>query len=151
MVNDKWYGQGLHFECEACGNCCKGPEEGYIWATKKELSMIAKELGITIEQLKKKYTQKVGNDTTLVEEQETKDCIFLKDKLHCEIYSVRPNQCRTWPFWNMNLGDVDDWNMAATRCPGINRGRLYSFEEIEEIRNQKCWWDGKDCGPSTKK
>jgi hypothetical protein len=31
--------------------------------------------------------------------------------------------------------------MAAVRCPGINRGKFYSFEEIEAIKKQKSWWD----------
>ncbi len=56
------------------------------------------------------------------------------------IYSVRPNQCRTWPFWPSNLKNPGDWNKAAQKCPGINRGKLYSFEEIERIKKAKKWW-----------
>jgi Fe-S-cluster containining protein len=53
---------------------------------------------------------------------------------------VRPNQCRTWPFWNDNLASPDSWNYAAVKCPGINRGKRYSVEEIESIRKEKKWW-----------
>jgi hypothetical protein len=42
-----------------------------------------------------------------------------------------------WPFWPSNLASADAWNKAAQRCPGINSGRLYSFEEIERIRKKK--------------
>jgi Fe-S-cluster containining protein len=30
-------------------------------------------------------------------------CIFLNDKRRCEIYSIRPNICRIYPFWAMRL------------------------------------------------
>jgi hypothetical protein len=56
------------------------------------------------------------------------------------IYSVRPSQCRAWPFWPDNLADADTWNEAAQRCSGINRGTYYSFEEIEKIKKSKKWW-----------
>jgi Fe-S-cluster containining protein len=35
----------------------------------------------------------------------------------------------------------DDWNTAATKCPGINKGRLYTFDEIQNIKKQKRWWN----------
>jgi Fe-S-cluster containining protein len=58
----------------------------------------------------------------------------------CAIYSVRPSQCRSWPFWPENLSSPEAWNKAARKCPGINRGRLYSVGEIEEIKKGKKWW-----------
>ena len=30
-------------------------------------------------------------------------CIFLNEKNRCDIYSVRPNICRIFPFWAMKL------------------------------------------------
>jgi len=55
----------------------------------------------------------------------------------CMIYPVRPAQCRAWPFWPDNLATPAAWNNAAQKCPGINRGKFYSFEEIERIRKKK--------------
>jgi len=55
----------------------------------------------------------------------------------CAIYDVRPTQCQTWPFWPSNLRSPDDWNTAAQKCPGINKGKFYSFDEIEKIKKQK--------------
>lgn len=102
---------------------------------------------MTVEQVQKKFLNRIGRKHSIKENATTKDCIFLsteKDGCRgCVIYSVRPNQCRTWPFWSFNLHTPDQWNMAALRCPGINRGRFYSFEEIEQILNQKSWWDDK--------
>ena len=56
------------------------------------------------------------------------------------IYPVRPGQCRTWPFWSENLASPNAWNKTAQKCPGINRGKLYSYEQIQKIKRNKNWW-----------
>ncbi len=140
----KWYAGGLHFECRQCGRCCAGPGEGHIWITRPEIEMLAEHLRMTVDDLRRSYVIRIGTRTTIIEEPPTNDCVFLKTTGSCggcAIYPVRPNQCRTWPFWPYNLKSPDDWNMAGVKCPGINRGRLYSFEEIERIRRQRKWWD----------
>jgi len=140
---NKWYVAGLHFACQRCGNCCSGPDEGYIWVTRPEVRFIADFLRESVEQVGSKYLRYVGLRRTIIEQPATKDCIFAKKldgKKKCAIYPVRPNQCRTWPFWPDNLKSENTWNRAAGKCPGINRGRLYSFEEIEKIKRQKRWW-----------
>jgi Fe-S-cluster containining protein len=99
---------------------------------------------MTPDELRRRYLRREGLRTTIIEHEETKDCIFLRKiagRKLCAIYPVRPNQCRTWPFWSENLTNSDAWNEAARRCPGINRGKRYSFEEIEKIRKSKRWWE----------
>ena len=130
-----WYIAGLHFECAQCCGCCCGPDEGYVWATKREVELMAEHLDMTVKQFREKYTRKIGTRTSLLEKPENKDCVFITEKggqKICSIYPVRPNQCRTWPFWKANLTTADAWNHTASKCPGINRGRLYTFEEINE-------------------
>jgi len=143
-VKQSWYVGGLHFECVGCGNCCAGPDEGYIWITTREIACLAEHLGMTVEAVRQKYIRRVGLRHSIIENKTTKDCIFLTAGREgcrgCAVYSVRPNQCRTWPFWSDNLGSPDSWNYAAVKCPGINRGRLYPFAQIEAIRKQKKWW-----------
>ncbi|MCK5564443.1 MAG: YkgJ family cysteine cluster protein [Planctomycetes bacterium] len=138
-----WYVAGLHFECTGCGNCCAGPDEGYIWLTKPEIQRLAKFLGMTVEKTSAEFLRRIGNRYSINENLVTKDCVFLTDTgtgKGCAVYPVRPNQCRTWPFWNYNLDHPDDWNQAAAICSGINRGKLYTFQEIEALRKQKKWW-----------
>jgi Fe-S-cluster containining protein len=153
--NTKWYVAGLHFECQGCGGCCSGPGEGYIWITRPEIEIIADFLKMAVGQFRQKYLKRAGLRTTIIEHQTTKDCIFLHSGAggkQCAIYSVRPCQCRSWPFWASNLASPGDWNKAAQNCPGINRGRLYSFEEIEEIKGLRKWWqDPKQTGGCSKK
>ena len=146
MLGEKktlWYVSGLHFECQQCGRCCSGPNQGYIWVTRPEIKLIADLLKIEPGQLRQRYLRRVGLRTTIIEQPNTKDCVFLQridGPKRCMIYSVRPSQCRVWPFWPDNLADADAWNKAAQRCSGINRGRLYSFEEIEKIKKGGKWW-----------
>jgi len=139
----KWYAAGLHFECTQCSRCCSGPGEGYIWVTRPEIKFIADFLKMPAEQLRRKYLKREGLRTTIIEQPITKDCIFLRKSDYgkkCMIYPVRPNQCRTWPFWPGNLTTQACWNKETGKCAGINCGKLYSFDEIEKIRHQKKWW-----------
>jgi Fe-S-cluster containining protein len=145
--NPKWYAAGLHFECQGCGGCCSGPGEGYIWVLKPEIELISKHLGVTPDELRRQHLRRVGLRVTIIEHKVTKDCVFLRkvgDSKQCAIYPVRPSQCRAWPFWPENLASPNAWNLAAQRCPGINRGRHYSAEEIERIKRNKKWWENQN-------
>ena len=137
-----WYAGGLHFECIECGRCCSGPGAGYIWVTRPEIELISDFLKIPIGQLRKNYLKRVGLRTSIIEQPVTRDCAFLQEvngERRCTIYPVRPSQCRLWPFWPENLKNTKLWNEAAHRCPGINRGRFYSFDEIQRIKKNKKW------------
>ena len=146
MAQDKktvWYAAGLHFECLQCGRCCSGPGEGFIWVTRREVEFIADYLKVSVGLVRQKYLKRFGLRTTIIEQPVTKDCIFLHEiegEGKCSIYPVRPTQCRSWPFWSENLAGSNAWNKAAGKCRGINRGRLYSFEEIERIKKRRQWW-----------
>ncbi len=138
-----WYAAGLHFECQGCGQCCSGPDEGYIWVTRAEVERIADLLKVSQGQLRRQYLCRVGFRSSIIEDPVTKDCIFLETsggKKGCRIYSVRPSQCRNWPFWPSNLVNPNTWNRAGQRCSGINRDGHHSFERIEEIKSNKKWW-----------
>ena len=137
--NTPWYAAGLAFECLECGNCCAGPDEGFVWATEAEVAAIARHLGLSTDETRRRYVRKVGSRVSLRERPAGKDCVFLAPAAHgtrkCRIYPIRPTQCRTWPFWKSNLASPDNWGLAGLRCGGINRGRTYSREEIEQRRD----------------
>ncbi len=136
---EPWYVAGLAFECTGCGQCCAGPEEGYVWITDEEIVTIAEHLGISEKQMRSDYVRKAGGRRSLVERPGNNDCIFLTQTdtgRQCRIYSLRPMQCRTWPFWPSNLRDCDDWTLAGMRCGGINRGPIHDCDEIERQRRR---------------
>ena len=61
-----------------------------------------------------------------------RNCIFLKKK-KCIVYKARPEQCRTWPFWPENM-NAKKWKKEIINfCPGIGKGKKYSFQEINKI------------------
>jgi Fe-S-cluster containining protein len=139
----RWYVAGLHFECMQCGDCCSGPEQGYVWITRREIELLAEFLDMPIGELRSKYLKRVGMRTTILEQPKSRDCMFLRridGQKRCTIYPVRPSQCRNWPFWASNLGRPGQWNQAARKCPGINRGKLHTFKHIEKARKGTKWW-----------
>lgn len=142
MADDKWYQEGLRFECTACGGCCGG-FPGYVWVSKDEIAKIADYLGLEPAKVSRQYVRRVGFKLSLVEKKDY-DCIFLKregEQVFCTIYPVRPLQCRTWPFWNLNLKTPSSWKSAADNCPGMNTGDVKPLVQIERIRTAKEWDD----------
>ncbi len=86
----------------------------------------------------RKFVRKVKGAYSLVERANF-DCIFLQradGKATCGIYPVRPMQCRTWPFWEMNLQTPAAWTHAASRCPGMCDldAPKYPLAHIEKCR-----------------
>ena len=134
----KWYADGLHFECEQCGRCCTG-EPGYVWVSRYDLGLIAKFLKMSEEDLRAGHCRRVGLRVSLIEKPNG-NCTFLangKEERGCRIYPLRPLQCRTWPFWNINLASQNSWNETAVKCCGMNKGKAHSFEEIQAERTRK--------------
>lgn len=142
MADDKWYREGLRFECTQCGNCCGGAP-GYVWVSREEIGEISKFLGLTEKEFGRRYLRRVGFKYSLVEKRDY-DCIFLRrenGRAGCAIYPVRPLQCRTWPFWSLNLKTPESWRSAAENCPGMNTGDVRPLVQIERIRTAKVWAD----------
>lgn len=155
-----WYAEGLKFTCTQCGNCCTGGP-GYVWISQEEIVRLAAFLKLTPEQTVERYCRKYDGQFSLKERRGpggSYDCIFLREekverrnqagervvytRRSCEIYHVRPLQCRTWPFWPENLSDKKAWDAAARRCHGMNAGnRHFTLEQIHALRDAKDWPD----------
>jgi Fe-S-cluster containining protein len=123
-----WYKDGLRFRCTQCGQCCTG-EPGYVWVTDEEVAAIAEFRGEPAGQAEALYTRLVGGRRSLREKADG-DCVFYDRAQGCTIYSVRPRQCRTWPFWESNVATPEAWERTCESCPGSGRGDLISAEEI---------------------
>lgn len=118
---------GLRFKCTGCGKCCTD-EPGTIAVNDEEIDTIAKFLGIPRARFVKEYLYRVPKGYS-IRERSDYDCYFFSDG-KCNIYSVRPTQCRTWPFWRSNVRSEADWQEVCEDCPGIGRGKLHTREEI---------------------
>ncbi len=127
-----WYQSGLAFECTQCGNCCSGPETGYVWVTDEEIDRLAVAMDMEddVEGFKRKFVRQVLARQSLVEYSDG-DCIFLDPKTRgCMVYGARPVQCRTWPFWAQTVSSPADWARTAKGCPGCNHGPVYELSSI---------------------
>jgi uncharacterized protein len=151
-----WYAAGLKFTCTQCGNCCTGPT-GFVWISEEEIVRLADHLKITPEEVVEKYCRKVAGRFSLTERRTPEgnyDCVFLQEKTAeitfegappakhkaCSIYSVRPLQCRTWPFWRENLSTRQSWKHSGKRCHGMDAGhRHFSLKQIETLRDAEDW------------
>ena len=88
--------------CNSCGGqCCMG-DCGSVWITTAEVVALAEHLELSFTATAATYLHKdahrfVINDTT---SHLGAHCTFFDtDKKQCSIYEVRPDQCKTFPFW----------------------------------------------------
>ena len=88
--------------CQTCpGTCCNG-KSGNIWVSRKEIEDIAKFLGLKTEDFILDYLRGINNRYSIKELRTGNNyaCVFFDhEKNGCSIYPVRPEQCRTFPFW----------------------------------------------------
>jgi uncharacterized protein len=127
--DEPWYQDGLRFECTRCGNCCTGAP-GFVWVSAEEIAALARLLKEPVATVKALYTRVVSRGRTL-REKANGDCIFFEQGKGCTVYSERPRQCRTWPFWESTTSDPEAWEQTKRGCPGAGTGPLIPVEEIQ--------------------
>jgi len=126
-----WYKDGLKFQCTGCGDCCTGAP-GYVWVNKQDIDAMSEVTGLPTAEFEAKYVRTVGVRKSLIE-LANYDCVFLDGETRkCRIYSARPRQCRTWPFWDSNIRTPEAWAATCEVCPGSGKGKLYQLEQIHD-------------------
>jgi Fe-S-cluster containining protein len=131
--SEPWYKDGLKFSCSGCGDCCTGAP-GFVWVDQSEIQSIADSLEMPLEDFEEQYTRKIGARRSL-KEFSNGDCVFFDNQTRkCEVYTARPRQCQTWPFWDSNLRTPEDWERTCEECPGSGTGKLHQLSEIEDRR-----------------
>jgi uncharacterized protein len=60
------------------------------------------------------------------------------------VHSVKPVQCRTYPFWPELVEHRDVWDYEAKKCPGINTGNKLvqigtALDIAEEMKSAYPW------------
>jgi Fe-S-cluster containining protein len=113
------------FDCQLCGNCCKGYGGTYI--SEDEIANICRYLGLDRKRFMRCYCQISGNKP-LVAQAANGYCIFW-DQL-CTIHPVKPHMCRTWPFIESVLVDAVNWQSMADSCPGMRTD--FRDEQIQQ-------------------
>lgn len=125
-----WYQDGLQFTCSQCGDCCTG-DPGVVWVDDNDIEQIAEYLDKPVGEIRLFHTRPVRGRVSLKEFQNG-DCTFFDSVgRKCKVYPVRPEQCRTWPFWKSNIDSKQKWTEVCESCPGAGTGQFFSLEEVE--------------------
>jgi Fe-S-cluster containining protein len=144
-----WYADGLRFECvPGCGRCCHtgevgptlvgsdGEHDAVRLAANLECSLPDFVEAFTVES-PYRYPDEAGQIRCLKSNHSA--CIFLGADTTCMVYPARPRQCAAYPFFDSCLRSQAAWYATAEVCPGIGRGRVWTFDEIEAARATVHW------------
>jgi Fe-S-cluster containining protein len=136
-TKNEWWRKGVQFQCQGSGQCCTSHGEfGFVFLTLEDRQRMAKVLKMRTAEFTKKHCDKTGGIYHLREEKGKPDCMFLEGK-RCGVYEGRPTQCRTWPFWP-EVMDAKSWKKDVVDfCPGVDKGKIWSGDEIEKILNEQ--------------
>lgn len=99
--------------------------------TEEEIRAIAAHEGVSYGEILIHRTRLVGSRRSL-KEYANGDCTYFDpQQRRCTIYSARPAQCRTWPFWPYHLISPEQWKRVQNFCPGVGQGNFVPLAEIE--------------------
>ncbi len=134
MESNKFYKDGINFECQRCGNCCTC--EGFVFLFKEDLDRLVNDAKIPLKDLKLRYLS-TFREYTVLKDKANGECIFWDAEINgCKIYKHRPTQCTTYPFWNGLLKIKETFDKEKETCHGIGKGWRYTEEEIDELRKK---------------
>jgi uncharacterized protein len=130
MGDEDFYRNGLRFECTGCGACCtsRGRNQ-YVYVTLPERRRLAELLGIGTSLFTQRFCTKDENGFVHFKNPKG-DCQFLVGS-RCGVYAARPDQCRSFPWWEQNMSAKTWETEVKPGCEGVGRGRLHTFEEIQ--------------------
>ncbi len=102
------------FECEKCGDCCKG--YGGTFVTQDDIEKIAHFIDTPVETFVSTYCCMSGDKPVLAQKDDNY-CIFWDGT--CTIHPVKPKMCKDWPFIKSVIADPINWEIMSGSCPGI--------------------------------
>ena len=118
-------------DCLACTNCCQTLKPDF---RERDLQNAAVHLGLTPEALKTNYLQQNAQG---IWQPKTLPCPFLASTGYCNIYEVRPGDCRDFPHTDKTSFAQRSWTHAenVVTCPAVF-GILARMEERLGWRDQ---------------
>ena len=132
-MTDAWWADGVSFQCQPdCGRCCDQPG-GIVYLAPTDAEKLAEHAGMDVEAwLRRDCTKTLDGRYILRSRQGDGICIYLNEKKQCNVYQVRPQQCKAFPWWSENLRSKRSWNKVKESCPGLTADDaiIISGEEI---------------------
>ena len=133
MEKAPFYSSGLKFSCKRCSACCRY-DAGFVFLSENDLNKLTAAFQIEKNKFLSVYCRWVrdwnGDEVLSLKEKSNKDCVLWNSG--CTVYDDRPLQCVTFPFWNSILASKENWEAAASGCPGMNAGQLHSKKTSEQ-------------------
>ena len=116
-----WWKNGVHFSCQPnCGKCCDEPG-GIVYLSPDDATRLAAHAELDVEAWLERDTRQTYDCRYVLKSRE-EDGIFihLNAQQQCNIYEVRPQQCRAFPWWGENMATPSSWASVKRNCPGID-------------------------------
>lgn len=129
------YPEGIRFECERCGRCCRDTESKL--RTILLLGVEANKLSHALSRGINEFADEVEGYEPyeyLMKKTDEGKCLFLKDN-SCSIYELRPLICRFYPFQLKDLGNESYIFIPTDECPGIGNGSSVEQPFYENLFN----------------
>jgi Fe-S-cluster containining protein len=131
MMEKPFYAEGLRFSCTRCSACCCH-DPGYVFLSERDVATLVRALGMRYNDFVETYCRWISlpwtREQLSLKEKSNYDCIFWKQG--CSVYEQRPQQCRSFPFWQSVVISAEAWERAAASCPGMGKGALHTSMEI---------------------
>jgi Fe-S-cluster containining protein len=105
-------------------------DDHYVFMDKPEAERIRRFLQLSQGWFRRHYLKRLEDGDLVVAAGSDGRCIFLDADGQCRVYSVRPLQCRTYPFWPEIVASAAAWRREARRCEGINQGQRVPLATI---------------------
>ena len=124
----------FRFACQpGCTKCCD--MEGFVYLTEADLNQAAAFLKLTPEEFERRYVYRTRLQRRLRKPRDSQ-CPFLTAE-GCSIHTVKPTQCRLFPYWPHLVESPSEWKKTGEWCPGIGQGELIqigaALERAEEM------------------
>lgn len=103
--------EGMFYQCQRCGNCCRWP--GEVPVSAGEISRIAGYLGLSEAEFIEQYTDLRRDRTGLtILSRPDHSCLFLEG-IECRIHAVKPDLCAGFP----NRWNFPGWRQQCEAIP----------------------------------
>jgi len=125
--------EGLRFACQpGCIKCCQ--QKGFVYMTDADIQRIAAYLGMTAQAFEAAHCYRTKKRVRL-RVPHGSPCMFLRPD-GCSIHTVKPVQCRIFPFWPELVESRREWLKTARYCPGIGTGPLVQIETAKALAEE---------------
>ncbi|RLB88796.1 MAG: YkgJ family cysteine cluster protein [Deltaproteobacteria bacterium] len=123
------------FECQLCGDCCKG--FGGTYVTDRDILKIASFINADPATFVETYCDYSGSRPVLTLGTNGA-CVFFDTEKQCTIHPVKPYMCRAWPYIKTIIKNPENWNVMASACPGIKKDIPHdTLQQIVTLESQR--------------